>query len=209
MDPAQDRRKTVTIGAWASQAQYLDPSMEFDVTWEQVNQHLNDHDAEHSVLLVIPITNLSVASLEYLFSGVLGLRQTYNTDSQRVGIKTSMIDDPQCLSAQILPPQYADHLDELWAWMLRQRVTAQKPWHGFSDQEIRDMDQYIAWMRQGELIPHHQLVQRRGDFYRYCTQHDMRHGTNFVTVFPEMQHWWNLCGVCAGDVIQANEGNIL
>ena len=197
---SQDFCKTVTIGAWASQAQYLDPSIEFDIVWEQINQHLNDHGSNHKVLFVIPVTNLSVTSLEYLFSGILGLRQTYNTDSQRVEIQTSVIDDPRYLSAQILPSQYADHLDELWAWMLRQRATALKPWHGFLDQEIRDMDHYIDWMRQGQMIPLQELAQHRGDFYRHYHQHDTLHSSQFVDMFPEMQDWWNLCRHCASEV---------
>jgi hypothetical protein len=188
---------TVTVQAWGDQARYLDPDLDFDLMWDQVNQYLNDNGSEHHVIFMVPISNLSVPSMEYLFSGMLGLRQTYNTTCQRVWIETSIVNDPPWQSPQILPQEYADHLDELWAWMLRQRATAQTPWHGFLEHEIQHMDNHITWMRQGQNIPIDVLVRWRRDFYQHHCQRNINQESVFLAVFPEMREWWNLCQECA------------
>lgn len=192
-----DFTRPVRVQAWGSQAEYLDPEIDFYNLWDQINQYLTQGPETRVVRFSVWMSNLSVTSMEYLFSGILGLRHTYNTTHQRVEIITSVVNDPPWHDPQILPMRYADHLDELWAWMLRQRTSAGNPWHGFLDHEIQRMDDHIAWIRQGCHFNTELLHRHRADFYRYWSQRDATHGLEFTTVFPEMRDWWQLCQECA------------
>jgi hypothetical protein len=123
----------------------------------------------------------------------LGLRRTYSKTYQRVWFDTPVLRQPAWQSLQILPESYADQLEHLWAWMLRQIETPETRFQGFKDYEIARLDRDIAWMRAGQHMPARQRQGHQADFYRFFAEHDRRRGTDFLTVFPEMQAWWKEC----------------
>ena len=90
----------------------------------------------------------------------------------------------------ILPEAYADKLEMLWAWMLRNIETEDNPLHGFKDYELHRLDRDIAWMRSGQTIPNDT---EKADFFRFFSEHDKRRNTDFLETFPEMRAWWNEC----------------
>lgn len=139
------------------------------------------------------MNNLSVTTVDSLFAGILGLRQTYNRDYQRIWFDTPVLRQPAWQSLQILPESYADRLDHLWAWMVRQTETADKRFRGFKDYEVARLDRDIAWMRAGQNMPAVQRQQHMADFYRFFAEHDRRRGTDFAATFPDMQTWWQEC----------------
>ena len=106
---------------------------------------------------------------------------------------TPVLRQPAWQSLQILPESYADRLEQLWAWMLRQTETPEDRFHGFKDYEIARLDRDIAWMRRGQEMPAQELNRHRSDFYRFFSEHDRRRGTDFVATFPEMRDWWQQC----------------
>jgi hypothetical protein len=139
------------------------------------------------------MNNLSVPSLENLFAGILGLRRTYNTTYQKIWFDTPVLRKPEWQSLQILPESYCDRLENLWAWMIRQHEREDVPFQGFKDFEIQRLDRDIAWMREGQRLNTDDLRQRRGDFFRFFSEHDRRRGTDFSKTFPEMRAWWAQC----------------
>jgi hypothetical protein len=136
------------------------------------------------------MNNLSVPSLDSLFAGILGLRKTYSTTYQRVWFDTPVLREPAWQSLQILPESYADKLEWLWAWMVRQIETPEQPFKGFKDYELDRLDRDIAWMRSAQDQDHSRA---KADFYRFFSEHDRRRGTNFLETFPEMKSWWAEC----------------
>jgi hypothetical protein len=141
----------------------------------------------------VTMNNLSVTTLDSLFAGILGLRKTYSNTYQRVWFDTPVLRQPAWQSLQILPESYADRLEHLWAWMLRQTETPEDRFHGFKDYEIARLDRDIAWMRRGQEMPAQELNRHRADFYRFFAEHDRRRGTNFLDTFPDMAAWWQEC----------------
>jgi hypothetical protein len=125
-----------------------------------------------------------------LFAGILGLRKTYSKTYQRVWFDTPVLREPVWQSLQILPEPYANKLEHLWAWMIRQIETDQAPFQGFKDYELSRLDRDIAWMRAGQGADHSRA---RADFWRFFTEHDRRRSTNFLETFPEMKSWWAEC----------------
>jgi hypothetical protein len=139
------------------------------------------------------MNNLSVTTLAELFAGILGLRKTYSNTYQRVWFDTPVLREPAWQSLQILPESYAEKLEWLWAWMVRQIETAEEPFKGFKDYELNRLDRDIAWMREGQKMDGAILNQHRADFYRFFSEHDRRRGTIFLATFPEMKSWWAEC----------------
>ena len=180
----------VSLDGFGAQAEYMRHGMDFDLVWDRVNQFLTEVPSYNSLTFIVTMNNLSVTSLENLFAGILGLRKTYSKTYQRVWFDTPVLREPAWQSLQILPEPYADKLEHLWAWMIRQIETAEDPFHGFKDYEIARLDRDIAWMRarQGQ---DHSVV--KADFYRFFNEHDRRRGTDFLKIFPEMSAWWNEC----------------
>ena len=180
----------VSLDAWGSQAEYIRHGLDFDLLWDRVNQFLTEVPSYNSLTFIVTMNNLSVPSLENLFAGILGLRKTYSKTYQRVWFDTPVLREPAWQSLQILPEPYADKLEHLWAWMVRQIETVEAPFQGFKDYELSRLDRDIAWMRSAQLTDHSQT---KADFYRFFSEHDRRRNTDFLKTFPEMKEFWNEC----------------
>jgi len=180
----------VSLDGWGAQAEYMRHGMDFDLLWDRVNQFLTEVPSYNSLTFIVTMNNLSVTSLENLFAGILGLRKVYSKTYQRVWFDTPVLREPAWQSLQILPEPYADKLEHLWAWMVRQIETEDDPFHGFKDYELHRLDRDIAWMRSGQGQDHSVA---KGDFYRFFSEHDQRRGTDFLATFPEMKAWWAEC----------------
>jgi hypothetical protein len=183
----------VSLDAWGQSAEYIRHGLDFDLLWDRVNQYLTEIPAHNSLTFIVTMNNLSVTTLDKLFAGILGLRKTYSKTYQRVWFDTPVLRQPAWQSLQILPESYADQLEHLWSWMLRQIETPETRFQGFKDYEIARLDRDIAWMRAGQHMPARQRQGHQADFYRFFAEHDRRRGTDFLTVFPEMQAWWKEC----------------
>ena len=180
----------VSLDGWGEQAEYMRNGLDFDLLWDRVNQFLTEVPNYSSLTFIITMNNLSVTSLDKLFAGILGLRKIYSTDYQRVWFDTPVLREPAWQSLQILPESYAEKLEWLWAWMVRQIETEDAPFQGFKDYELHRLDRDIAWMQSAQLEDHSQA---KADFYRFFSEHDRRRGTDFVKTFPEMKSWWEEC----------------
>jgi hypothetical protein len=180
----------VSLDGWGEPAEYMRNGLDFDLLWDRVNQFLTEVPNYSSLTFIITMNNLSVPSLDKLFAGILGLRKVYSTDYQRVWFDTPVLREPAWQSLQILPESYAEKLEWLWAWMVRQIETEEAPFKGFKDYELHRLDRDIAWMRAAQLTDHSQA---KADFYRFFSEHDRRRGTDFLKTFPEMRAWWEEC----------------
>jgi hypothetical protein len=138
------------------------------------------------------MNNLSITSLDALFAGILGLRRVYSSTYQRVWFDTPVLRSPVWQSLQILPAEYADQLERIWAWMLRNIETEETRFKGFKDYELHRLDRDIAWMRASPFDTP-ALRAHRADFYRFFAEHDRRRGTDFAATFPELLDFWTQC----------------
>jgi organic radical activating enzyme len=183
----------VSLDSWGTQAEYIRSGLDFNLLWDRVNQFLTEIPGRNSITFIVTMNNLSITNLPNLFAGILGLRKIYSTTYQRVWFDTPVLRQPAWQSLQLLPESYVEQLEHLWAWMIRQIETDEDPFHGFKDYEIARLDRDIAWMRDGQQLNVEYIQQNKADFYRFFKEADRRHGTNFLTVFPEMADWWKEC----------------
>ena len=174
-------------------AEYMRHGMDFELVWSRVNQFLTEVPSRNSVTFIVTMNNLGVTSLPELLDGIIQLRKKYSSTYQRVWFDTPVLRQPTWQSLQLLPESYVAQLEKLKTSMQQNIETEATRFHGFKDYEIARLDRDIAWMRDGQRLDPAYLQRNKADFYRFFTEADRRHGTEFVQAFPEMQSWWAEC----------------
>jgi hypothetical protein len=146
------------------------------------------------------MNNLSVTSLQNLFVAILGLRQIYSNNYQRVWFDTPVLRTPTWQSLQLLPESYVHELEVIKTWMQENLETEATRFKGFKDYEVARLDRDIAWMRNGQKLDTAYINKNKADFYRFFAEHDRRRGTDFLKVFPEMTTWWDECKYLSNNI---------
>lgn len=183
----------ISLDGWGQRAEYMRHGLDFELLWSRVHQFLTEVPYRNSVTFIVTMNNLSVTSLQQLFDGILGLRKTYSSTYQRVWFDTPVLRQPTWQSLQILPESYVAQLEKLKVHMQDNIETEATRFHGFKDYEIARLDRDIAWMRNGQQLNKEYLQKNKADFYRFFSEADRRHNTDFVSTFPEMRAWWDEC----------------
>jgi len=171
------------------QAQYIRHGLDMSRLTEYVHRYLTEVPYRNSLTFIITMNNLSIPGLQTLLTYILNLREKHSSTYQRVWFDTPLLRTPAWQSLQILPPGYADKLEQIADWMEKYLETPERPFRGFKDYEVQRMRRDIAWMREGT----DNVDQKRADFYRFFSEHDRRHGTDFLYTFPEMKSFWQEC----------------
>ena len=183
----------VSLDAMFERAEYGRHGMNFERVWENVNRFLTEVPDRSSLTFIITMNTLNVTGLHELINGIHGLRQVYSKTYQRVWFDTPILRQPAWQNVQILPEEYADPLEETWAFMCSKMEQPENPYKGFKDYELHRLQRVIDYMQEGcKLDPEYVKIQR-ANFYRFFNEHDQRRGTDFVTTFPEMKEFWNTC----------------
>jgi hypothetical protein len=139
------------------------------------------------------MNNLSILGLQQLLEWILDLREKYSSTYQRVWFDTPLLRTPSWQSLQILPPVYADRLEQIANWMELHVETSNKPFRGFKDYEVQRLRRDVAWMREGTNLDPNYIKQQRADFYRFFNEYNKRHEKDFLKTFPQMKEFWDEC----------------
>jgi hypothetical protein len=183
----------ISLDSWMEQAEYIRHGLDFALLWDRVNQFLTEIPGRNSITFIVTMNNLSVTGLGKLFAGILGLRKIYSKTYQRIWFDTPVLRQPAWQSLQLLPESYVDQLETVWAFMMKNAETEATRFQGFKDYEIARLDRDIVWMRDGQNLDKEYINRNKADFYRFFTEADRRHGTDFLKTFPEMASWWTEC----------------
>ena len=183
----------ISLDGWGEQAEYMRHGLDFDLVWARVNQFLTEVPYRNSITFIVTMNNLSVTSLPKLIAGILDLRKKHSSTYQRVWFDTPVLRQPAWQSLQLLPESYVAQLEKLKTSMQHNIETKATRFHGFKDYEISRLDRDIAWMRNGQQLDKEYLQTNKADFYRFFSEADRRHATEFNKVFPEMKSWWAEC----------------
>jgi hypothetical protein len=174
-------------------AEYIRDGMDFTRVLARVDYFLRHIPHRNSLTFIITMNNLSVLGLKQQLEIILALRRYHSTTYQRVWFDTPLLRTPSWQSLQILPPVYANRLEDVANWMEANLETADHPFQGFKDYEVQRMRRDIAWMREGSKLPPDYVKLQRADFYRFFNEHDKRRDTDFLNTFPEMREFWEEC----------------
>jgi len=179
----------VSIDTWGEQAEYIRHGLDFELLTKRVDQFLTEVPNYSSITFIITMNNLSIMNLNLLMEWILSLRLKHSKTFQRIWFDMPVLRNPEWQSIQILPEHFTSKLESLKEWMETNLETEENRFKGFKDYEIQRLDRDIAWMQQ---TPDN-LNQKKADFHRFFTEADIRHNTNFLSVFPELEAWWNEC----------------
>jgi organic radical activating enzyme len=182
----------VSVDTWGAQAEYIRPGLDFERLQTNVERFLTEIPGRNSVTFIITMNNLVVPGIQRLLEWILDLRARHSTTYQRVWFDTPLLRQPQWQSLQIMPESYAWNLEQVLLWMQKHAIiNDDTDYVGFKDFEINKMRRDIAWMRSKPLNLN--IRRQQIDFYRFFVEHDHRHRTVFMDVFPEMSDWWAEC----------------
>ena len=182
----------VSVDTWGSQAEYIRPGLDFERLQNNVERFLTEIPGRNSVTFIITMNNLVVPGIQRLLEWILELRAKHSTSYQRVWFDTPLLRQPQWQSLQIMPESYAWNLEQVLHWMEKHVIVDDMhDFVGFKDFEINKMRRDIAWMRTKH--PNLNIQRNMIDFYRFFIEHDHRHKTVFMDIFPEMSDWWAEC----------------
>jgi len=191
---------SLDTGRW-EQAEYIRHGMDFKRVKWGVDQFLTTIPYRSSLTFIVTMNNLSLTGLKDLLDWILFLRQTHSKTYQRVWFDTPLLRSPTWQSLQILPPGYAYILEDAINYMKDNKlVEGSSRFDGFKDYEIQRMERNLAWMKQGFTLPKDYINAQRADFYRFFDEYDVRHLSDFESVFPEMRDFWNECKYWANNI---------
>lgn len=171
-------------------AQYIRDGLDAHLCLSRSYQWLQEIPGRNSLTYIITMNNLSVLGLQKLLEFILELRKAHSHTYQRVWFDTPVLRQPAWQSLQILPESYAAVLERTADWMEMNLETADHPFQGFKDFEVKRLRRDIDWMRRDQHLDH---SRDRADFYRFFSEHDRRRGTDFLATFPQMRQWWEEC----------------
>jgi organic radical activating enzyme len=183
---------SLDTGIW-EHAEYIRNGMDMVRVHHNVNKFLDDIPARNSLTFIITMNNLSILGLQQLLEWILDLREKYSSTYQRVWFDTPLLRTPSWQSLQILPPVYADRLEQIANWMELHVETSNKPFRGFKDYEVQRLRRDVAWMREGTNLDPNYIKQQRADFYRFFNEYNKRHEKDFLKTFPQMKEFWDEC----------------
>jgi organic radical activating enzyme len=176
-----------------AQAEYIRHGLDFQRMASNTEEFLRDIPYRNSLTFIITMNNLTVTGLQPLLEWILNLRKSYSSTYQRVWFDTPVLRQPTWQSLQLLPNSYAEQLETVWAFMLKNIETESTRFQGFKDYEIARLDRDIAWMRDGQKLDSVYVNKNKADFYRFFSEHDRRRSTDYLKTFPEMSAWWKEC----------------
>lgn len=174
-------------------AEYIRDGLVYNRMHENVHRFLDKIPNRNSLTFIITMNNLSVLGIQKQLEWILSLRMLYSKTYQRVWFDTPLLRQPTWQSLQILPPIYADRLENVADWMELNLETPDKPFRGFKDYEVQRMRRVIDWMRDGSKLEQTYITQQRADFYRFFNEYDKRRQKDFIKTFPQMKEFWDEC----------------
>jgi organic radical activating enzyme len=183
---------SLDTGNW-EHAEYIRGGLDKNRVHKYVHRYLDEIPYKNSLTFIVTMNNLSVLGIQQLLQWILDLREQYSSTYQRVWFDTPLLRSPSWQSLQILPPMYADRLEQVANWMEHYKETTEAPFKGFKDYEIQRMRRDIDWMREGSNLDADYVKMQRADFYRFFNEYDKRRQSNFLETFPQMKEFWNEC----------------
>ena len=179
-----------SVDSVGKQAEYIRHGLNFDTFLKHINRYLNEVNA-NSVSFINTFNLMSVTGLPGFIDMVLDLRSRHSHSFQRVWFDTPMLRFPAWQSIQILPERYQGLIEEVIRYMKKFPETRETRLRGIKDFEVAKLERVLAWMKIG--VSPDVLEKERANFYFFFTEHDKRRGTNFLSTFPEMADFWELC----------------
>jgi hypothetical protein len=177
---------------WGEQAEYIRNGLIFNKFWDNVNKVLTKCPTVN-VTFMVTYNALSVPNYIKLINGIYDLKSSYGSNDRywnsAVFLDTSYLRYPTHQTVQVLPYDFADLV-----FQQAQRADFlsvplfENKYIGYSDIEIQKIKRTYDWMISP--IDDRRLYEQRYNFGKYFEEHDVRRGTDFKKVFPELADFY-------------------
>lgn len=177
-----------SLDSWGAQAEYIRPGMDFCQLYRNVTDYLANSD-KHSLTFIITFNALSYTGFVKYIKNIHKMRQEYSTTRQLIWFDVPMLTTPEWLNPKILPGLVTE-LEEAVKYMTANKEDDNSRFQGFKDFEISKVQRLIDWINSPT---NYNIDANQKNFYLFFTEQDRRQGTDFLTVFPELEDFWNQC----------------
>ncbi|MCY4524029.1 MAG: twitch domain-containing radical SAM protein, partial [Halobacteriovoraceae bacterium] len=180
-----------SIDTWGPQAEYIRYGLNIK-QFEQNVKILLEKCPELKMSFIITTTALSIFNLKKLLQKILTWNKDFYNGEDRVFFDITSLEFPHFQSLNILPNQMAtSYLQDCLAFVKEHKYLKNERKYGFGVLEVDKVERLLSLVQNFKR----QAVQksRRIDFYRFFKEYDHRRNTNFLTTFPELKYFWELC----------------
>ncbi len=181
-----------SIDTWGNRAEYIRSGLNLEL-WEN-NLHSYLKSTMSPVLFMITFNILSVTTFKTLLEKILELRSMYPWQEKYnhiIRFDTPYLRDPLQYDMNILPKEeFMPFMIEALKFM--EENTDNESSDKFSSIEYEKFKRVVDYMSE-TVYTEEKLLEGRKDFYNWFTELDKRRNTNLVSVFPEMESFYNLC----------------
>lgn len=182
-----------SLDTWGPKAVYIRHGLDLDLWQQNFDRFLCESTA--SVSFMITVNAMSISSFKSLLIKMLEWRNIYNSTGtakkQRVKFDTPHLKEPTLFDMRILPTdKYLPYLEDCLAFVTENCDDNDN--RKFSSIELEKIRRIVEYMRS-TMLSDKDLHAARRNFYCWITEHDQRHGKSFISTFPEMQDFWNIC----------------
>jgi len=182
-----------SIDTWGQRAEYIRNGLDIDVFERNLDYFLTNTTAP--VTFMITFNIFSVTTFQSLLEKILEWRKKYNDiDSgrwQRIHFDTPYLKEPLQYDINILPkdeyiPYMESHLE-----FIKNNIdeTSKSAFTNMEYEKFRRVVDYMKTTNYGQ----EKIIEGRRDFLNYFKEHDRRRNTDFVSNFPEMASFFDLC----------------
>ena len=149
---------------------------------------------------------LSISSFKEYLKKMLEWRRMYDdvvaddlgshNSVRKVRFDTPYLKEPLQYDMHILPKEdFVDYFNDILQFMSDNLDDADtKAFSQIEFERMRRVKEYFLTSPYDES----KIQEGRIDFYNWFTEYDKRRDTNFLTTFPEMEEFFNLCKTEAG-----------
>jgi len=188
-----------SIDTWGQRAEYIRNGLDIETFEKNLDYFLNNTSAP--VTFMITFNIFSVTTFQTLLEKILEWRKKYNdTDSgrwQRMQFDTPYLKEPLQYDINILPkedyiPYMESHLN-----FIRDNIDETSKF-AFTNMEYEKFRRVVDYMKTTNYNQE-KIIEGRRDFWNYFKEHDRRKNVDFVSTFPEMSNFFEICKKEAGE----------
>ena len=197
----------VSVDSVGKQADYIRSGLDFELMQGNVHKYLSS-TVNSTITFINTYNALSVPGTLEFMKFILALRTEYSRyrqgvkrikiydpyhehpdyevhPHQRIWLDIPLLRNPLWQSIQLLGPEYETHLEQAIEFM---RANPERgDFVGFYDFEIAKMERNLKIMQENRFTGAELELQQQ-NFRQFFQQYDERKGTDFRTVFPELQN---------------------
>lgn len=181
----------ITLQGTFEQTNYLCNTGNFEDIWNKINLQL--YSDQQQISIILPVSILSIGSLQTIINLIHGLRSIYCTQAQLVHFKFDILDVPEYLNIKLLPLKFVDMLEYTWSFMLKKMAQSDNPLKGFTSDELTELEQIIEYMQERTGLQGKYCLEQQKKFFGIIKQYDQTYNKNFCAIFPDMIEYYDLC----------------